>query len=246
VNRYGWMRWIFDQLRFGPTSRILDLGCGPASLWQENLNRVPQGWHIVLSDLSVGMVREAQRNLNGSDCFEYQVIDAQALPFENEGFDGVIANHVLYHVPDIERALSEIGRVLRNGGRFYATTVGQSHLRELYELVSRFAGDNEMWVGGLPESFALENGSELLSRWFSEVVMMRYEDELVVTEVEPLVVYVRSMMVAKSVLGDGRVKAFAEMVKRKLAQRGAIKVTKDSGMFEAMRSWKSSMPTTNP
>jgi hypothetical protein len=109
-------------------------------------------------------------------------------------------------------------------------------LRELYDLVSRFAGDNEMWVGVLPEAFSLENGVELLSRWFSEVELRRYEDELVVTEAGPLVAYVQSMMVAESVLCGGRVEAFAGFGERELARKGAIRVTKDSGMFAAVRS----------
>lgn len=237
ANKYGWMRWVFDQLSLLPTSRILDLGCGPASLWQENLHRIPRGWHITLSDLSAGMVAKAQKKLESSGrCFEYQVIDTQEIPFEDESLDGVIANHMLYHVPDIEKALSEIRRVLRNGGRFYVTTVGRSHLRELYELVSRFAGNDAVWVGAVPEAFLLENGAELLSRWFSDVVLRRYEDRLIVTEVGPLVAYVQSMMVAESLLCAGRIGEFAGFVESELASRGAITVTKDSGIFEAVRT----------
>ena len=52
VNKYGLPRWVFDQLDFSSTSRILELGCGPANLWRENLDRIPKGWDITLSDLS--------------------------------------------------------------------------------------------------------------------------------------------------------------------------------------------------
>lgn len=146
TNKYGWCRWVFDQLNLSPETRVLELGCGTGRSWCENLNRVPRGWDITLSDLSLGMLQEAQRNLRGSQRhFEFEVIDAQAIPFEDESFDAVVANHVLYHVPDRTKAFSEIRRVLRPGGRFYASTVGQAHLRELYELVRRFDPSVDPW-----------------------------------------------------------------------------------------------------
>jgi len=236
INKTGWMRWVFDQFSFQPASRILELGCGPGALWVENLERVPQGWHVTLSDLSPGMVQKAQSSLQGSHRrFEYRVIDAQEIPFEDESLDGVIANHMLYHVPDMHKALSEMRRVLRPGGRFYATTVGGSHLRELYDLISRFAGRDDLWDTSLPAGFSLENGAELLSRHFSQVTLRRYEDGLVITAAAPLVAYVHSMMIAESVLRGTRSEAFARFVESELAASGAIVVTKDSGMFEAVR-----------
>ena len=236
TNRYGWNRWVFNQLDFAPASRILELGCGPGNLWRENIPRIPQGWDVTLSDLSPGMVENAKSGLQDSSRrFEHRVIDAQEIPFESGRFDGVIANHMLYHVPDVERALSEIRRVMRDGGRFYATTVGRAHMEELYELVSRFAGDDELWSGALPESFLLENGVERLERWFSHVVTRRYVDRLIITEADPLVAYVRSMAVGKSVLKGNRAEEFKKFVESELASRGTIVVKKDTGIFESLR-----------
>ncbi|MCH8206807.1 MAG: class I SAM-dependent methyltransferase [Chloroflexi bacterium] len=98
-------------------SRILELGCGPAELWVKNIDRVPSAWRITLSDLSEGMVREARQNLqSGVSRFSFAVCDAQRVPFDDESFDAVIANHMLYHVSDRQRAYAEIRRVLRPGG----------------------------------------------------------------------------------------------------------------------------------
>ena len=44
---------------------------------------------------------------------DYAVLDLQALPFPEACFDAVIANHMLYHVPDRPRALAEVQRVLK-------------------------------------------------------------------------------------------------------------------------------------
>jgi len=44
VNAYGWQRWVFDQLVNLPdNAHILELGCGSAKLWAENLTRIPVG-----------------------------------------------------------------------------------------------------------------------------------------------------------------------------------------------------------
>ncbi len=94
---------------------------------------------IALSDFSPGMIEEAQHNLaDAGRPFAFERIDAQAIPFADASFDMVIANHMLYHVPDRPQALAEIRRVLRPGGRLYAATGGANHLREIGELVQRF------------------------------------------------------------------------------------------------------------
>ena len=236
TNKYGWPQWVFDQFDLSPESRILELGCGSGRLWFENLHRIPEGWEITLSDFSSGMLQEAQQNLCDSQRrFEFEVVDAQSIPFEDESFDAVIAKHMLFDVLDRAQALSEMRRVLRPGGRFYASTIGRAHLRELYELLSRFDPHADPWGGHPPaESFLLENGLDQISLWFSRVTLRRYEDALVITEAGPLVAYVLSTA-AKSILVGDRLAEFTKFVEQELALHGAIHVTKDSGIFEAFR-----------
>lgn len=237
TNKYGWHLWIFDQFNLSPKSRVLELGCGPGYLWSKNVHRIPEGWDIALSDFSPGMLGEAQSNLQDSQrAFRFEVIDAQSIPFKDEDFDAAIANHMLYHVPDRDQAFAEIHRVLKPGGRFYAATNGRAHLRELGELVRRFEPnlpekhDTGVRTGGV---FSLENGAEQLSRWFSEITLRRYKDGLVIPEVEPLVAWARSW--AKPFFSEERLTEFFEFLERELALQGAIRVTKDSGIFEAQR-----------
>lgn len=123
VNPRGWLPWVFDRFAFGKEARLLDLGCGPGDLWHVNRERIPTGWDITLADLSPGMLDAAATKLDKAR-FSYRVADAQDLPFDNDWFDGVIANHMLYHVPDRERALIESRRVLKADGRLYAATNG--------------------------------------------------------------------------------------------------------------------------
>jgi ubiquinone/menaquinone biosynthesis C-methylase UbiE len=228
TNRYDFHKWIFDQLQLGPESRVLELGCGPGSLWRPNLDRIPGGWQITLSDFSPGMLAEARANLEGAGPFAFELADAQALPFADAEFDAAIANHMLYHVPDRPRALAQVRRVLRPGGRFYAATNGETHLQEIHELVHEFDPEISLWNR---MAFRLEGGAAELAPYFSHVAVHRYPSALVVTEAEPLVTYVASF--AADALAGERRAAFARMVEQRIAADGAIHITQDTGLFVA-------------
>jgi SAM-dependent methyltransferase len=233
ANKYGWQRWLFDQFKFPPQGRILELGCGAGNLWLENLNRIPAGLEIVLSDLSEGMLLQAQDNLKShSHIFQFRVMDAQSIPADEHGFDLVIASHMLYHVPDRAKALSEIRRVLKPGGRFYASTIGSHHMKEIHDLVTRFDPQLAAW-GVLPaDSFGLENGSAQLHKYFTNVLLVRYLDALLVTDAALLTDYILSGRIE---LTADRQIDLANFVSQTLqAGAGNYFVTKDSGLFEAM------------
>jgi ubiquinone/menaquinone biosynthesis C-methylase UbiE len=230
TNAYGYYSWIFDHLDLPPHSRVLELGCGTGRLWLDNKDRIPEGWNVTLSDFSPGMLQEAQQNLRHSQRpFAFAVIDAQAIPYEDESFDGVIANHMLYHVPDRPQAFAEIRRVLRPSGKLFAATNGQAHLRELSSFVPEQSSDFSHRL-----VFDLENGRDQLAPWFSTIVLHRYDDALIITEAEPLLAYFLSTRIA-SALDDEARADLARRVEQELAAHGAIHVTKDIGLFEA---WK--------
>lgn len=209
------------------------MGGGPGTLWIAHRSRVPRSCRIVLSDASAGMVREAAERLGIGSSFRFAVLDAQGISFASNTFDAVIANHMLYHVPDLSRALSEIQRVLRPGGRLYAATNGRSHLKEAADLVENFDPALALLWSRDRRTFDLDTGKEHLARWFAEIRVDRYEDTLVVDEAEPLAAYVFSMPMAA--LQRGRHDAFRGFVEDRLAEAGPMRITKDVGLFVAVR-----------
>ena len=231
TNPYGWNRWYFDQLDLPPEARLLELGCGPGYLWRDNVDRLPAHWNITLSDFSPGMVEQARRNLTAySHTFHFQQIDAQSIPCDDDHFDAVIANHMLYHVPDRLSALVEMWRVLRAGGKVYLATNGHRHLRELYALMQRFDSASTFgWRGQTHELFSLDNGQIELELIFQNVVVRRYEDALVVTEATPLVDYIMSM--SSSEPAQARRQELQRFIEREVTTNGPINITKDSGIF---------------
>jgi SAM-dependent methyltransferase len=235
TNPLGWHRWVFDHLDLPGGSRILEVGCGDGALWSKNADRIPDRWTVTLGDFSPGMVLDVRRTLRAvGPWFAYAAFDAQAIPFADGHFDAVIANHMLYHVPDRPRALAEIGRVLRPGGRLFASTAGTGHLRELHELTERFAPDRDRWAwtGDFAETFTLENGAEQLRPWFANVVLSRYEDALRVTEAEPLVAYILSSRAGGALTDENR-RRLRAFIGEEIGARGAFHIAKDPGLFEA-------------
>jgi ubiquinone/menaquinone biosynthesis C-methylase UbiE len=232
VNKRGWNRWLFDQFKIAPGSRILELGCGPGKLWLSNLDRIGDDWQITLSDFSAGMLQEAQQKLGQSKHhFSFQIIDAQSIPFEDASMDAIIANHMLYHVPDRPKALAEVRRVLKPDGRFYASTIGDTDLHEINEIIGRV--DRAFAQRRKSNPFTLENGAEQLARWFASITLYRYEDALVVTELEPLIAYILSG-VAKTIFVGEKLQRLRDLLKQELAANKAIYITKDAGLFEAV------------
>jgi len=231
-----WHGWVFDHLNLSDQAQVLELGCGTGALWHVNLTRVPAGWSVTLSDLSPGMVSEARDQLASTGReLSFAVIDAQAIPLKDQSLDCVIANHMLYYVPDRHQALSEIRRVLKASGRLFAATNGSGHMRELRQLVER-CGLGALW----PEShraFLLEQAPAKVARWFDRVAVHRYESALAITEVEPLVAYVASLLPdAEAAAASRALECLRALAAYEIARRGCIHVTKDTGLLEASKA----------
>ncbi len=238
-NDVPWFPWVFSQLELPDGARVLELGCGPARLWRENLARVPGSWHVTLTDFSAGMLTEAEAHLKDSGKhFAFQTADAQDLPFADASFDAVIANHMLYHVPDLPKALGEIKRVLKPGGTFFAATNGQRHMKELDDL-SRPLIPQGIFSAFVEAShatdFSLETAPELLEPYFSDVTLHRPEGDpnLYVTEAEPVIAYILSSVSKAERQDEAGVAALREHVEASLRERGEICITRATGLFIA-------------
>jgi len=136
TNPQPFTAWLFNEIDFHETSRILELGCGNAILWRTNQDKIGPNQSIVLTDFSEGMLEDAKKVLGDmKDKFEYQVMDAQNITYPENSFNIVIANLMLYHVPDRNKAFTEITRVLIDNGSFYASTFGKNNMKELNKII---------------------------------------------------------------------------------------------------------------
>jgi ubiquinone/menaquinone biosynthesis C-methylase UbiE len=201
-------------------------------MWWQNWHQLPQDMWLLLSDLSAAMVvaaRDRAPRYPERPRVAYQIGEGEALPLAGSQFDVVVALGVLDHMAEPEKCLAQVQRVLRPGGRFFASAGGRRHLQELSALVQPFLPEET--YGGDPQRFGLHNGEEILRPWFAPVARLPYEDDLVFEEVDPIVDYVRSEGNVAEKLGRLKLAGFVEHVKKRLAEEGEIRITREKGLF---------------
>jgi len=149
-----------------PGLQVLDVGCGAGSCHPRIANA---GAAVVGVDLMAGMLREARAADTALDPLPALVrADAQALPFPVMSFDRILCAGVLYHVQGCERALLEMRRVLRPGGRVIISTNGAYAMRRIYELhrnAARELGYEPLPI--TPGHFTMDDLPRRLSRLWS-------------------------------------------------------------------------------
>jgi SAM-dependent methyltransferase len=160
---------------------FLEVGCGSG----EFAARVGRelGSEVIAIDQSERMVQLAV-----SGGVDAEVGDVQELRFADDDFDCAAANWMLYHVPDLDRALAELARVLRPGGRLVAVTNGRDHLIEVWRLVGAATARAAREL-----TFSAENGSNALLRHFARVEVRDAGGAVVIRDRDAIDRYIRSI-----------------------------------------------------
>ncbi len=167
---------------------VADIGCGNGRYLAELTRRAHAG-PVLGVDMSPGMLHAAR---NGAPRAGLLVADAQALPVRDAATDLVLSMHMLYHVPEPDRAVRELRRITRPGGRVIVGLNGPGHLRELRDLIAQSLSE----LGRPPvrprERIGLDQGELLLRSAFASVTRHDFEGQLRVPSTEPIAAYVRS------------------------------------------------------
>jgi len=193
VDPVDFGRWTLERLPRRGNERILDVGCGPGDLLCAMARR-QAGWGALVGlDFSPGMIAQAVSTAAGLPA-HFSVGDAQALPLPAGTFDVVLARHMLYHVPDIDRALAECDRVLGPGGRFLAATNSANSMPEYNALRRRAAARFPSMVEPemVTDRFSLENAPALIENYFDRVEVHLLRGTLRFPTAQPFVDYFAS------------------------------------------------------
>lgn len=229
TNKESFGDWIVSQYRIADGMRILELGCGTGDMWKGHLNLLGTGTELILTDFSEGMLATAKENLGEQEKISYQVVDIQNIPFPDNSFDIVIANMMLYHVPDLSKGLSEVRRVLKADGTFYCATYGEHGIVEYIEGLLK----DYMVEGNINRNFTLQNGAEILSWQFAKVERLDREDGLAVTDIQDMVDYIYSLS-SMSNIGTVPRKELTRILEANMVD-GVLYVPKEYGMFVCRR-----------
>ncbi|MGH2377353.1 MAG: class I SAM-dependent methyltransferase [Candidatus Limnocylindria bacterium] len=222
-ERTGFQQWVVGNVDARTGQRLLDVGSGTGA----DYHPLFHGVDVVALDLSPAMLAKVQaKRVNA---------DAQALPFGDKTFDRVVSNHMLYHVPDKTRALAEMRRVVRSGGRVVITANSRSSYSSLWSL--RDAAVRELGLQphrGVGHYFAIEDVN-LVASVFPTVRVEHWNDAFVFPGAEPVFRYLATGPASMETDAD-RERLFAVLrphIEEIVAREGVLRVPKSAGCFIA-------------
>jgi len=239
VPPINYVRWAINCIHWQGDEKVLDVGCGPGRWYSELIADQPQINYYGL-DLYPGMLHNhpAPTVLN--------ISDAQDLPYPDATFDVVMANHLLFHVPDMDKAVTEFQRVLKPGTILMTTTNSLHNMPELQVLMRRAVtllvppGTTNIQVPpSHTDLFTLESGTRLLARHFYAVVRYDLPSQLIFPEVDPVMAYldstrsVREPELPPGVMWDDVLLIVREQVNRLIEHFGELVINKLSGVLIA-------------
>lgn len=236
LNPQPLTRWIFSHLQLKEHEEILELGCGTGKLWVDNYTQVPNTCKIILSDFSERMLDDAKMNLREINLnIKFENINAEKIPYPEHTFDLIVADHMLYHVPDLSKALSEISRTLKQDGNFISTTNSVQHMSELDSFLLKFNLHKQDRQKKFSE-FHLETGRDIMEPYFSKIDCYEYINPVEIYEVTPLLIYIKSMF-PKEKYPDFQLKEadIQNAIQSIIVTDKKFKITGISGLFEAKK-----------
>ena len=233
TNKYSFSDWLFDKYKFKENMSILELGCGDGVHWKDRIDKLPKACKLILSDFSEGMLNLVKERYSKFDNVSFEKIDIQSIPSEDNSFDMIIANHMLFHVPDLNKALQEVNRVLKKGGYFYSATDGNGGMRPfLHEAIKQFNPESKAFTEQLP--FNLQNGKEILERYFPIVERFDYENVLAITKTEDLMEWLKSTT-SISGFSEENLADLYKYFENIRVKDGAINIPRETGLFISIK-----------
>ncbi len=239
VPKINFAEWVLDRIAWRGEERVLDIGSGPGTYFDLVTARIPNG-RLVAGDLSLGMSRKASRR---SDAGLVVNCDTQSLPFPDGEFDVVLANHMLYHVPDLDKGLAEIHRVLKPTGCIIAATNSQYNLPEFEQLIRRTyhllgaVGPDTEPMKQTSYQFQLEDGPTKLARHFFAVARYDLPGAFIFPDVQPAIDYINSTralrepQLPRRVAWDDFISVLADQIQRLINHFGELIVNKLTGVL---------------
>lgn len=173
--------WALQLVSLTPNALILDAGCGWGRFsWPLLETHGVQPTNLVCADYSLGMVESAAAEGRKRGHRPHFVnCSIEALPFADGAFEGVLANHVLYHVEPLKQGMRELARLLHPNGWLMATTNGAVYVPVIdlhYKALDRLGIPYEPEP---PGPFSLENGATILKQNFAQVERHDFVDEVI-------------------------------------------------------------------
>lgn len=238
-----WFPWALA--RIPKKGDILEVGAGTGALWESAADDASSALSelasLTLTDFSPAMCETIRSSPALSQRFpasNLKVVqcDATALPFPDESFDAVVANHMLYHVDDPSLALREFARVLKPSGTLIVALNGLDHLDELLSIGDKVGRPSTIRnQARITAETAVESIIGLGGLFKGDsIVSERFPGAFKVPDAKPVLDYLDSL--GEEGLGKEETKIARAIVEEKIEREGVFEITKNMVLFRATRA----------
>lgn len=234
--------WVLEHIPWRGDEIVLDVGCGAGFYIEPVAARLTGVGFLVSADLSFGMLGDVaakpfapDTNLLNSNVLQ--------LPLPDNCCDVLMANHMLYHIPDIGSAAAEIRRVLRPGGYFIAATNSrysmQEFVTEITDACHALGYNIQLPPSPSRLNFSLENGAAIIQPVFPNAEIYQFNNALIFPTAEPAAAYINSLrsfyetQFPQELSWPVMMQQVERQITAKLAQHGEYRVAKTAGIFLA-------------
>ncbi|NDJ86520.1 MAG: class I SAM-dependent methyltransferase [Chloroflexi bacterium] len=245
VNFPEWVLSRHTQRR--GDERVLDIGAAYGVYYQLAPRFFPNGAYYP-AEWSTNLLSSFHQQPATPGCCGLVGSPAK-LPFAADTFDVVLANDMLYHLPDVAAAINEVHRVLKPTGVLIAATHSRFTMAEFDTLTRRTLtllghppADNTSHFGLFLQNFDLEVGSILLARKFRAVMRHDMPGTLVFKEAKPVIDFLNSSRAARepylpeAVQWEDFIAVMADQVRRLISHFGELTINRLSGVLLAADS----------
>lgn len=239
VPHIDYHAWVLDRLVWRGDEHVLDVGCGPGDYYT-TLRQHHPGAQYVGVDLNAQML--AGNPAHGA----LAQADTLTLPFDNDVFDVVMANHLLFLVDDRQAAIRELRRVLKPDGVLLTSTNSIHTMPEFQALMRRAlvllgaSGKGQVQPPLFPHhTYSLENGTRQLAQEFFAVVRYDLPTALVFPAIDPIMSFLdstremREPFLPEDITWDDLMMVMREQMSALLTHFGELVINKISGVLVA-------------
>lgn len=142
---------------------VLEIAAGPGTL----SNRIADSCkHLTITDFSEQMIREAQKNVI-KNTVSFEIADATNLQFKNNSFDAIIIANALHIMPDPQKAINEIKKVIKKDGVILCPTFTRENIKSKFkEHILEKVGFKtySKWTNSSYSTFLIENDLEIIKQ----------------------------------------------------------------------------------
>lgn len=231
-------QWMFQHYHFPAQAKVLEIGCGDGTIWDCNREWIPSDSTIILSDVSLNMLKESKQKLSDiKQIKSYEEIDCFHIPYDDQSFDVVIANHVFMYFEDLTLALKEVHRVLKENGTLYCSTIAKDMMQERDLLLKEFDKRISFDQALLYQRFGYENGEKKLAQYFQDIQLF---DRKELYEIKNLDMYFAFILSAKGLSLNleplyHKQEQFYAFMKTYYERHKKFDLTTHAGMFSARK-----------